>query len=193
MEVLIGITGKDFVLLAADTTSARSIVIMKEEEDKTRELNKHNLLLTIGEAGDAVQFAEYIQRNIKLYEIRNGVPLSTKAVAAYTRREMADSLRSRNAYQVNILIGGVDPKTGAPELYWSDYLAASQKMPFATQGYASYFVMSTMDRYWRADLELAEARALLQKCFDELKKRFIGNLPKFLIKVVERDGIRTID
>lgn len=30
------------------------------------------LLLCVGEAGDTVQFAEYIQKNIQLYKMRNG-------------------------------------------------------------------------------------------------------------------------
>lgn len=95
MECLFGITGNGFSLLAADTISARSIVVMKGTEDKSRELNTHTVMLYTGEPGDTVNFAEYIQRNIKLYGIRNGLELSPKATATFTRRELADSLRSR--------------------------------------------------------------------------------------------------
>ncbi|KAJ3216480.1 Proteasome subunit beta type-4 [Dinochytrium kinnereticum] len=191
MEVLIGIVGKDFVLTAADTTSARSIVVQKQGEDKSRELNKHNLLLFSGEAGDTVQFAEYIQRNTRLYGIRHGVQLSTKAAASYTRKELATSLRSRNPYSVNCLIGGVDEK-GTPELYWLDYLSSCVKLNFAAHGHASYFVMSTMDRYWKEGLSVAESIALLKKCLDELKVRYLINLSNFIVKVVDKDGIREV-
>jgi 20S proteasome subunit beta 4 len=95
MEVLLGICGKDFVLCAADATSARSIVVMKTGEDKTRPLSKHTLLLYTGEPGDAVQFSEFIQRNLKLTELTTGLPLSVSAAASFTRRELAESLRSR--------------------------------------------------------------------------------------------------
>lgn len=95
MECLFGITGNGFTLLSADTVSARSIVVMKGTEDKSRQLNAHTVLLYSGEPGDTVNFAEYIQRNIKLYGIRNGIELSPKATATFTRRELADSLRSR--------------------------------------------------------------------------------------------------
>jgi 20S proteasome subunit beta 4 len=93
---------------------------------------------------------------------------------------------------VNLLIGGVDPKTGQPELYWLDYLASSVKLNFAAHGYASYFCMSTMDRYWRPDLTVEEAISLLKKCIEELKVRFIGNLPEFIVKVVDKNGIREV-
>ncbi|TPX34016.1 hypothetical protein SmJEL517_g03261 [Synchytrium microbalum] len=232
MEVLIGITGKDFVLCAADATAARSIVVMKSGEDKSRELNKNTLMLYTGEAGDTVQFAEYIQRNIQLYTIKNGIQLSTTATANFTRRELADSLRSRvslvcnervgcvvedmcrclvivinistttytpmhptiqNSYKVNLLIAGCDPKSGTPELHWLDYLASSVKLNFAAQGYASYFTMATMDRFWQPDMSLEEAIALLRKCLHELKVRFVGNLPLFVVKVVDKNGIRVIE
>ena len=89
------ISGKDFVLTAADATVARSIVLMKQGEDKSRLLNNNTLLLYSGEQGDAVQFAELIQKNVKLYSIRHGVDLTPPAVAHFVRREMADSLRTR--------------------------------------------------------------------------------------------------
>ncbi|KAJ3044261.1 Proteasome subunit beta type-2 [Rhizophlyctis rosea] len=190
MEVLLAIKGKDFVLTAADRTAARSIVVMKQGEDKSRKLNDNILMLYSGEAGDTVQFAEYIQRNVQLYGIRHGVPLSTSAAASFTRRELAESLRSRNPYHVNVLIAGTGPKSGIPELYWLDHLAASVKLNFAAHGHAAYFTLSTLDRYWREDLSLEEAKILLQKCIAELKVRYIANLPEFTVKVVDKDGIR---
>jgi len=48
-----------------------------------------------GEPGDTVQFAEYISKNLQLYKMRNGYELSPKAAASYTRRNLAEYLRSR--------------------------------------------------------------------------------------------------
>lgn len=76
---------------------------MKTGEDKSRHLNKNTLLLYSGEAGDPVQFAEYIQKNIKLSSIKNGVDLSPPAVAHFVRREMADALRTR--VFINLILG----------------------------------------------------------------------------------------
>lgn len=35
-------------------------------------LSEKILLLCVGEAGDTAQFAEYIQKNVQLYKMRNG-------------------------------------------------------------------------------------------------------------------------
>ncbi|RXM32787.1 Proteasome subunit beta type-2 [Acipenser ruthenus] len=95
MEYLIGIQGPDFVLVAADTIAANSIIQMKHDHDKMFKLSEKILMLCVGEAGDTVQFAEYIQKNVQLYKMRNGYELSPAAAANFTRKNLADYLRSR--------------------------------------------------------------------------------------------------
>jgi 20S proteasome subunit beta 4 len=51
-EVLLGITGKDFTLIAASQAAMRGATILKATDDKTRALNKHTLMAFSGEAGD---------------------------------------------------------------------------------------------------------------------------------------------
>ena len=46
-----------------------------------------------GEAGDRVNFTEYIVANVKLYTLRNSHTLTTNAVANFTRSELAKALR----------------------------------------------------------------------------------------------------
>lgn len=54
--------------------------------------------------GDCVNFGEYIARNLKLNELRNGYEASPWATANYVRRNLADSLRSQ-VREVPILVG----------------------------------------------------------------------------------------
>jgi 20S proteasome subunit beta 4 len=56
MEVLLGITGKDFTIICASKAAMRGATILKASDDKTRELNKHNLMAYNGEAGDTSTF-----------------------------------------------------------------------------------------------------------------------------------------
>lgn len=93
-----------------------------------------------------MQFAEYIERNLRLHQIRHLHALRPASAASWIRRQLADSLRSRNPYAVNLLVGGYDLATAEPQLYWVDYLGTLAHVPFAAQGYASYFVLSLLDR-----------------------------------------------
>ena len=143
--------------MASSKAAMRGATILKASDDKTKELNKHTLMAFSGEAGDTgntqsslgnhdtdihreVQFAEYIQANIQLYSMRNDTDLGPSAVANFVRGELAKSLRSRKPYTVNLLLGGLDPITKKPSLYWLDYLAALAPVPYGAHGYAQYVI-----------------------------------------------------
>ncbi len=153
----------------------RSIVRMKSDEDKILQLDSKKLLGIAGEQGDRAQFGEYIQKNMSLYQLRNGYefealtiffiifftlpisyvwlltynrrryPLSVSGAANFTRSELATALR-KGPYNVNLLLGGVD--ASGPSLYYMDYLASLNKMNYAVHGYAAYFLFSILDRYY---------------------------------------------
>lgn len=163
METSFAITGKGYVIVAADTTAARSIVKMKVDEDKIKVLSPHLVTAYSGEpgmcyavlslppanlclVGDTIQFAEYIERNIRLYQIRNTYPLRPAAAASWIRRSLAESLRSRKPYSVNLLLGGYDTATHSPHLYWLDYFGTITEVPFAAHGYGAFFALALLDR-----------------------------------------------
>jgi 20S proteasome alpha/beta subunit len=101
---------------------------------------------TIPSIGDTVHFAEYIERNLRLFQIRNHYPLRPASAASWIRRSLAESLRSRKPYQVNLLLAGYDVAAHEPHLYWVDYLGTLASVPFAAHGYGSYFALSLLDR-----------------------------------------------
>ena len=140
---------------------------------------------------DSVNFTEFIAKNLKLYELSNdGTKLSIHAQANFAREELAYALR-RGPFQVNVLLGGYDAKDG-PSLYWMDYLAALAKVNYGCQGYASNFCLSVMDKEYREDCTEEGAIEIVRKCIHELETRFLLAQPNFIIKVVDKDGIRTI-
>lgn len=52
MECQFGITGKGYTIIASDCNAARSIVKMKGDEDKIRELTQHLVMAVNGESGE---------------------------------------------------------------------------------------------------------------------------------------------
>lgn len=51
MECQVAITGRGYVLVAADMVAARSIVKMKHDEDKIKTLSSHLVMSYSGEPG----------------------------------------------------------------------------------------------------------------------------------------------
>ncbi|KAI0316242.1 20S proteasome subunit [Amylostereum chailletii] len=192
MECSFALTGKDYVLIAADTTAARSIVKMKVDEDKIKTLSPHLLMAYSGEPGDTVQFAEYIERNIRLYHIRNFHALRPQSAASWIRRALANSLRSRSPYAVNLLLGGYDAAEERPHLYWIDYLGTQATVPFAAHGYGSYFALSLLDRYHNPNATLEEGLETLRRAIDETAKRLVVAPGSYKVKVVDKDGVREL-
>ena len=52
------------------------------------ELDSHKLLAGAGTPADATNFNEYIQKNLKLYELNNDVKLSAHSAANFIRKEV---------------------------------------------------------------------------------------------------------
>lgn len=76
------------------------------DENKITKIADNLMFATIGESGDTVQFTEFISKNIALYKMCNGYDLSPKCAAHFTRKNLADYLRSRTPYQVNLFVAG---------------------------------------------------------------------------------------
>jgi len=137
-----------------------------------------------------VQFAEYVQANVQLYSMRSNTQLGPDAVANFVRGEVAKALRSRRPYTVNLLLGGVDPITEKPSLYWCDYLAALAKLPYAAHGYAQYYCLSILDKHHHPDIDLDRGLKILRMCTDELKRRLPIDFKGMYVKIITKDGIR---
>lgn len=71
-------------------------------------------------------------------------------------------------------------------------MASMAKVSFGAQGYASNFVLSILDREWKPELSPEEGLEIIRKCIHELHTRFLISQPKFVVKVVDHQGIRTI-
>ena len=133
----------------------------------------------------------YISKNINLYELANdGTKLSTHAQANFARGELAAALR-RGPYQVNLLLGGYDEKAGG-SLYHLDYLGTLHKVKHGAQGYAQYFCSSIFDKDYTDDITEEEAVKIIEKCINELHTRFMLSQPNFMIKKVDKDGVKVL-
>lgn len=192
METLLGIQFNNFVMLAVDKVNIFHIIIQKDDLNKIHKLDDHLVLGAIGESGDADQFAEFISKNIQLYKMRNGHEMSPNGAATYIQRNMAQSLRSRHPYHVNMLVAGFDTQTNQPELYFIDYLAALVKVPYAGHGYGGFFTAGLMDRIYKPDATVEEAIEIMKNCIAEVQKRLVINLSQFKLCIVDKDGLKEL-
>lgn len=189
MISIVGLAGPDWVLLAADKSIGSSIICMDNNFDRLIQVSPKHIIAMEGENGDTLQLSEYLQGNVALYKYRNSTELGTDALAHYIRSVIAGSLRTRDAYQVNMLFGGYDEK---PALYYLDYLGTLQKIPYGAQGYCSYFVLSVFDKHYKENMTIEEGKKLMKMALDQIANRFTVMPREFLVKQIDVNGIQVI-
>ncbi|KAH8267490.1 hypothetical protein KR018_008073 [Drosophila ironensis] len=192
METILGIKGTDFVMLAADTMQAKSLIFMKDDQSKIHRLSDFHMMATVGDGGDTIQFTDFISKNLQLYRIAHGYHLSAKATAHFTRRNLADYLRTNTRYQVAMLLAGYDPVEG-PDLHYIDSLGAAQSINHAGHGWGSMFCGSILQRFWHPKLTQMEGYSILKKCVGEVQKRLIINQRNFDVYLVDKRGMRKME
>merc|ERR1712154_554338 len=122
---------------------------------------------------------------------RNSRSLDNEAIANFTRNTLAQALR-RNPYMTFVIQAGWGEEKG-PSLYWMDYFGSLAKPNATAQGLCSYFLLSLFDRHWKKDMDLEQGLELVGKCIDQLSKRYVISLQSFIVKIVDKDGVRQID
>lgn len=152
-------------------SAGRSILQFKSDENKIKELGPHLAMAYGGEPGDTNNFADYIERNMRLYHIRHHHALLPHAASSWIRRSLADSLRSRRPYAVNLLLAGYDTTEDAPHLYWIDYLGTKAVVPYAAHGMGLHVSLSTMDKYWHPNQDRREGVEVIKKAIAEAQHR----------------------
>jgi 20S proteasome alpha/beta subunit len=69
------------------------------------------------------------------------------------------------------------------------YLGLLQKVPYGSQGMASNFCLSIMDRECHEGMNEMEALTVIDHCISELKTRFLVHQFNFIIKVIDKEGV----
>ncbi|KAH8337541.1 hypothetical protein KR074_000270 [Drosophila pseudoananassae] len=192
METILGIKGVDFVMLASDTMQAKSLIFMKDDQSKIHRLSDFNMIATVGDGGDTIQFTDFISKTLHLYKIAHGYHLSAKAAAHFTRKNLADYIRTNTRYHVAMLLAGYDAAEG-PDLHYIDSFGAAQSITHAGHGWGSMFCGSILQRFWHSKLTQAEAYSILRKCVVEIQKRLIINQRNFDVYVVDKKGMRKME
>lgn len=190
MDCVFGITGNDFVIIAADRNVAQSIIKLQDDDKKILSLGENQLLGSVADVSVRKSFTKLVKANLSYNYFRYGNRLLTSEVAQYTRNTVWESLRSKNPYQVASIIAGFDD--GKPSLYCIEQLGGMEKVTKGAIGYCSHFLLGLMDDHFKRDFNLEEGKKCIKDCIHEMKTRFIINLKGFDVYVISSKGVEDI-
>ncbi|KAK1441776.1 nucleophile aminohydrolase [Babesia gibsoni] len=190
-DTLIGIRGADFVAIACDTYEKYNIITIKnDDEGKIMKVGTSKVMMMAGPLADRSQFGEMICKTMNYHKFKNSTELSTRATAHFVRLELAQYLR-KSPYQVDMLIAGIDQD--GPKLFWIDYLASCAEADTAVHGYGGFLLRGLLDKEFKLNMTREEAIAVLKKCRQEVKNRFLIAQSNMTAKIIDKDGIHDVD
>lgn len=126
----------------------------------------------------------------------NGIELSPYACANYTRHQMASSLRSRNSFLANLVLGGYSTNARDQEraqLYSIDYLGAMISANVVAHGFCQFFALAIGDRLWKENMSVEEGLIMLQTIVNEIGKRMAAYPHCMFVRIIDAQGIRVLE
>ena len=186
MDSIISLTGKDFGIIAINTSYVNSIIVARPDLNKFVEIGKNKILTVTGYPGDVVQFADFIHKTVHFHTLKRGFVPTTHSIANYIRTEIAECLR-KCPFFVNLILLGFDGSVG-PFLYSIDYMGTLQRMDYCVQGYAAFIIFSYLNQQFQSKMNLIECLRIIRQSISLLKYRFMINQGNFLIKLINVRG-----
>lgn len=189
MESVFAFVTRDSVVVCSDMTQSQDIFVLNQNADRIHEMfNKHLMTIT-GDPGDSCSHTDYIKRNLSLEYYRNNMKVPTiNSCVSWIRQGVWEAIRD-HPLKIKIVYAGLD-SNNAPSLYMIDEYGCLIKPDYIAVNYSMYFLLATLDRYWKLDMTDEEVVDLVKKCITVLGRRMLLQQHKFLVKVATRDGIK---
>ncbi|KAK5061060.1 hypothetical protein LTR84_007601 [Exophiala bonariae] len=144
----LGITGKDFAILAGDTRSTSGYSINSRFVPKLfkigddGEQSSRIVLSVVGFAADGNALKERLDAIVKIYKYQHGKPMSVKACA----QRLSTILYQKRffPYYVHAILGGID-EDGQGALYSYDPVGSYEREQCRAAGAAASLIMPFLD------------------------------------------------
>lgn len=186
---IVGLVGKDFVILGSDKKGTMGNVAYDLNTKKLYLLNSHIGIGLAGSLGDAQQVIRLIKAEISLYETERDKTMSTKAVATF----MSNYLNANRYYPyfAGFIMGGYKD---VPELYSTDVVGGFGKVTdFTSIGSGSEFAMGVLEQVFKPSITKDDAINLVADAIKAARKRdvFSGG-EKIDIIVITKNNIEEL-
>ena len=141
-----GITGKDFAILAGDTRSTSGYSINSRFVPKIFRIGEDDssriVLAVVGFAADGSALKERLDAIVKMYKYQHGKPMSVKACA----QRLSTILYQKRffPYYVHAILGGLD-EDGTGALYSYDPVGSYEREQCRAAGAAASLIMPFLD------------------------------------------------
>ena len=181
----VGLSFKEFVILAADRRATSGYFISHKQAKKIHKIDEHAAVTISGYVGDAQWLVERLRTEAALYRIENGEEISIKSLSTLASTIL---FQSRPLLVAQMLIGGVDREGGG--LYSVDWLGTITKEVYMASGSGTPYAISLLENNYKEDMEVKDAVELAIKAVRAAMLRDPGSGEGVDVAVVTANGVK---
>ena len=188
---IVGIKGKDFVVLAADRQATYGDFVHSLRTKKIYPVENYMGIATSGLVGDAQAIVRFLESRIRFMEIELGEKPSPKAVTNYLSL-ILNSARLM-PYFVGLIIGGYKEE---PYLASLDPAGSVAEMDYDAHGSGMVFALPILDEGYKKDIKQKDAIKLAVRAVEAAKRRDVfsgGEEPGVDVLVIDAQGARFVE
>ena len=186
---ILGIVGKDYVILAADKQTTYGTVKYNRETKKIHPVADYMALATSGLVGDAQVLTRFLENRVRSLEIETGKRPSPSSIANYLSLILNSS--KYFPFWVGLLLAGYTDK---PYLASIDAAGGvEERDKFTADGSGMYYALAVLESGYRKGMSVDEAVQLAVKAVEASRKLDIysgGDEPGIDVAVIDKKGIR---
>lgn len=179
---IVGLVYKDGVVLGADTRATAGSIVADKNCKKIHHISPNIWCAGAGTAADCDFVTSLMASNIELHALQSGRTPRVVTVMTMLKQYLFQYQGHVGAY---LVVGGYDP-TG-PQLFTVHAHGSTDKLPYVTMGSGSLAAMAMFETNWRADMEEADAIALVQKAIEAGIFNDLGSGSNVDIAVIRKD------
>ncbi|KAG6841524.1 Proteasome subunit beta type-7 [Blastosporella zonata] len=154
---IVGCLFKDGIVLGADTRATEGPIVADKNCEKIHYITENIRCCGAGTAADTEFTTALISSNMELHALSTG--RQPRVVTAMTMLKQM-LFRYQGHVGAALVLGGVDA-TG-PHLFTIHPHGSTDKLPYVTMGSGSLAAMAVFESGWRANMERADALALVK-------------------------------
>lgn len=185
---VIGIKYKGGVLLVADTLASYGSMARYKDIRRIKQVGKSTLIGASGEISDFQSVVELLN-GLHQSDVNadDGYTRSPNEFFNYLRATLYQKRNKGNPFWNQFLVAGYNNDT--PFLGYVDLIGTAYEENFIATGYGAYLAIPLIREKWTADMEEAEARALLEECMRVLYYRDCRASNKIIFAKANATGI----
>lgn len=186
---MVGVKYRDGVLLVSDTLASYGSLAKFTGVSKFRKVGESTVIGASGEYSDFQYIGDTLDEiSDREWAQADGELMAPKSWSAYLCRLLHGRRNKMDPLLNQIVLGGVDKRTGESYLSYIDLYGTTYEDDFIATGYGGHLAIPILREQARLDMSLEEAIELLRHCMRILFYRDCRTTDKVQFAKVTRDG-----